>query len=106
MGVHMYRVTLTRKELYEQVWGTPMIKLAKQYCMSDQALRKICKKNDIPIPSVKYRSRKFSGHKVSKTPLLGDPGITISILVRDEAQEIQQKIAKTNPDVMVLNVPA
>ena len=106
MGVHMYRVTLTRKELYEQVWETPMIKLAKQYCMSDQALRKICKKNDIPIPSVKYRSRKFSGHKVSKTPLLGDPGITISILVRDEAQEIQQKIAKTNPDVMVFNVPA
>ena len=106
MGVHMYRVTLTRKELYEQVWETPMIKLAKQYCMSDQALRKICKKNDIPIPSVKYRSRKFSGHKVSQTPLLGDPGITISILVRDEAQEIQQKIAKTNPDVMVFNVPA
>lgn len=106
MGVHMYRVTLTRKELYEQVWETPMIKLAKQYCMSDQALRKICKKNDIPIPSVKYRSRKFSGHKVSKTPLLGDPSITISILVRDEAQEIQQKIAKTNPDVMVFNVPA
>lgn len=106
MGVHMYRVTLTRKELYEQVWETPMIKLAKRYCMSDQALRKICKKNDIPIPSVKYRSRKFSGHKVSKTPLLGDPGITISILVRDEAKEIQQKIAKTNPDVMVFNVPA
>ena len=68
MGVHMYRVTLTRKELYEQVWETPMIKLAKRYCMSDQALRKICKKNDIPIPSVKYRARKFSGHKLSKTP--------------------------------------
>jgi len=36
-------VILTRKELYDQVWSTPMTKLAKSYNLSDNGLRKICK---------------------------------------------------------------
>lgn len=105
MGVYMYEVRLTRKELYEQVWETAMIKLAKQYCMSDQALRKICKKNNIPIPSVMYRSRKYSGHKVSRTPLTGDVYQQISIVVRDGKQNLQKSAPKKMPEIVAITVP-
>ena len=35
-------ITLTRERLYEQVWSRPMIKVAKEYGISDNGLRKIC----------------------------------------------------------------
>lgn len=43
--------SVTRKELYDLVWSTPMIKLAKEFNLSDNGLRKVCKKYNIPIPS-------------------------------------------------------
>lgn len=41
---------LTRLELYEKVWSTPMVVLAKEFNLSDNGLRKICKKHNIPTP--------------------------------------------------------
>jgi len=43
---------ITRKELYNIVWSTPMIKLAARYGISDVALRKKCVKHDIPTPGL------------------------------------------------------
>jgi hypothetical protein len=42
--------TVTRQALYEQVWSMPMTKLAKEYGVSDVALRKACRKANIPLP--------------------------------------------------------
>lgn len=39
--------TVTREQLYEQVWEMPMSQLAKEYGLSDVGLAKICKKLDI-----------------------------------------------------------
>ena len=52
---------LTRAELYEQVWTTPMRRLASQYGLSDVGLAKICKKLDIPRPPVGYWAKKEVG---------------------------------------------
>jgi len=46
----MNNQTLTRKELYDLVWSTPFTTLAKKYLISDNGLRKICLKMDIPLP--------------------------------------------------------
>ncbi len=46
----MEETILTREQLYELVWITPMIQLAKKYDISDNGLRKICKGMDIPLP--------------------------------------------------------
>jgi hypothetical protein len=35
-------ITLTRKELYENVWSQPVKTLAKEYGISDVGLKKIC----------------------------------------------------------------
>jgi len=46
--------TLSREELYEQVWSVPMVRLAKEYGLSDVGLAKIGKKHNIPRPPVCY----------------------------------------------------
>ena len=43
------KITYTREELYEQVWSEAMIRLAPKYGLSDNGLRKICKKLNIPF---------------------------------------------------------
>lgn len=65
----MKTFSLSRQELYEQVWSKPMVTLAKEYSLSDNGLRKICKKNDIPIPPMGYWQKIQYGKKVSKIAL-------------------------------------
>lgn len=60
---------VTRQVLYDQVWSTPMIKLAKEYGISDVALAKICKKFNVPYPWRGYWRRKETGKAVKQPPL-------------------------------------
>lgn len=46
----MEKVTLTRHEFYGLIWSTPLSQLAKTYAISDNGLRKMCKKYKVPIP--------------------------------------------------------
>jgi molybdopterin converting factor small subunit len=62
-------IKFSRKELYDQVWSTPMIKLAKRYGLSDRGLSKICNKHDIPCPPRGYWAKLQAGKKVKKIPL-------------------------------------
>jgi hypothetical protein len=61
--------SLTRKQLYDQVWSEPMSKLAARFGLSDVGLAKICRKHDIPRPPRGYWARQQAGHKVKQTPL-------------------------------------
>lgn len=63
----------TRQELYDLVWSTPMVKLAKEFGLSDVGLRKICVKHGIPTPPLGYWAKLNFGKPVKKTPL-GPPG--------------------------------
>lgn len=50
----MEKVVLTGKELYELVWSNSLKSLSRKYNISDNGLRKICKKNNIPLPKIGY----------------------------------------------------
>ena len=63
------RIRLTRAELYEKVWATPMRTLAKEFGMSDVGLAKICRKHNIPVPPVGYWRKKETGYKVNRPRL-------------------------------------
>jgi hypothetical protein len=65
-------ITLTREELYERVWSTPVSKLAAEFGMSDVGLAKWCKKLDIPRPGLGYWARLAAGQK-PKRPKLPPP---------------------------------
>lgn len=65
----MKTFSLTRQELYEQVWTKPMVTLAKEYSLSDNGLRKICKKYDVPIPPMGHWQKIQFNKKTIKIPL-------------------------------------
>jgi len=67
--VHMSSKTVTRAELYEQVWTTPMSRLAMEYGVSDVALAKTCKRMNIPRPGRGYWARLAAGAKPKRPPL-------------------------------------
>ena len=43
-------IRMSRQELYKKVWSTPVVKLAKQFGLSDVGLAKICKRHNVPRP--------------------------------------------------------
>lgn len=54
---------LTRKELYDLVCSKPMTTLAKEFNLSDNGLRKICKQNNIPLPKIGHWAKIQYGHE-------------------------------------------
>ena len=62
-------ITFTRNELYDKIWNTPTIKLAKDFGLSDVALGKICKKHVIPKPPLGYWAKLMHGKIVARPPL-------------------------------------
>ena len=63
------RIELRRDALYDMVWKTPICRLAKTYGLSDNGLRKVCKKLHVPTPPRGYWAKLRHGHDVSPAPL-------------------------------------
>lgn len=61
--------TLTRKELFDKVWKTPIQRLAKEFNISDVGLAKICKRYNIPRPGIGYWRKKETGKTIIASTL-------------------------------------
>lgn len=61
---------VTRTALYEQVWTTPMMKLATEYRITGTGLAKVCRKANIPVPPRGYWNKLQYGKPVIKRPPL------------------------------------
>jgi len=72
---HSEVITVSRQQLYEEVWATPTVTLAKRYGVSDVALSKICRKHKIPKPSPGHWARVAHDKQVKQQPLpaIDDP---------------------------------
>lgn len=53
-----------REKLYQEVWSEPIITIAPRYNLSDNGLRKKCKKYWIPLPTVGHWAKVRAGQKV------------------------------------------
>ena len=84
----MENIELTRKELYDLVWENPLSKLAKKYSLSDNGLRKVCKKLDIPLPKNGYWQKIQYNKKVSieKLPVNNTVETSITLKFRDNSE--------------------
>ncbi len=84
------KVKLTREELYDLVWSKPFTTLVKEYAYSDNGLRKICKKHNIPTPKgghwAKLKHSKRS-HKIS-LPKADNVIIELALKTGDENKSI------------------
>lgn len=58
--------TITRRELYDLVWATPMTKLAESFGLSDVGLAKICDRHRVPSPPRGYWAKKGAGQRVKQ----------------------------------------
>jgi hypothetical protein len=57
-------LVVSRKDLYQQVWSTPMSRLATEYGISDRGLSKICERLQIPCLPRGYWAKKAAEKKV------------------------------------------
>lgn len=62
-------VKLTRQQLHQEVWKTPIHRLSEKYGLSDVGLAKACKRMDIPRPPRGYWRKKETGLEVHRAPL-------------------------------------
>jgi len=65
----LQKTTFERQKLFDEVWATPVTKLANDYGLSDVGLRKICVSLDIPMPPRGHWAKLAAGKKVPKPPL-------------------------------------
>ena len=64
----MAPLTLTRQQLYDRVWTTP-VHMARELGISDRGLGKLCARKDIPVPPRGWWAKKAHGKRVKQTPL-------------------------------------
>jgi hypothetical protein len=65
----MPTISLTRQQLYDRAWTTPLDALAKELGLSGRGLGKLCDRHDIPVPPRGRWTKKTAGHRVRQTPL-------------------------------------
>jgi hypothetical protein len=75
-------IALTREQLYERVWSTPMTRLAREFGLSDVGLAKICRKHGIPRPPRGHWARLEHGKPVRQATLpdMEDEGLRTVVI--------------------------
>jgi hypothetical protein len=71
--VNAMSTTLTRDQLYQRVWETPIDTLRKEFGISNVALGKICRHRQIPVAPRGYWAKKYAGHRMKPPPHLPMP---------------------------------
>ena len=84
-------IIFQREDLYKKVWEKALMLVAADYGLSDNGLKKICNKMNIPIPYNGYWAKFKHGKDVFKTPLPAlKPGdLETYKLEIEEKQEIE-----------------
>jgi hypothetical protein len=92
--------TLTRQELYDRVWQTPMVKIAAEYGISGRGLAKLCERYEIPVPGRGHWAMKKAGYEVEQDPLPADPSPDTPVQIsgdptpeREEHPDVAAQIA-------------
>ncbi len=89
----MENQSFSRKELYDLVWSAPMLTLSKKYNISDTGLRKICIRQNIPIPKAGYWQKIQFGKKVTliSLPISDSKEEIITLKIRGENEKLKTK---------------
>jgi len=96
---------MSREQLYDAVWTTPVMRLSKKYGLSDVGLAKLCKRYQIPRPGVGYWAKLKSGFPEPRTPLppVNDPKLeTISLTELPPATEVEEPRYAVDDEVNAL----
>ena len=67
-------ITVERRALYEEVWKSPIYRIADRLGISGAEVRKTCDALAIPVPAHNYWPRIQAGHVIHPIPLPDYPG--------------------------------
>src|SRR5260221_2615646 len=88
--------TISRKQLYDLVSSTPLLTLSKKYFISDNGLRKICKRMNIPLPKAGHWMKLQFGRKVSIKALSekyeGDTEVELKIRGENDTVSLKNEL--------------
>jgi hypothetical protein len=110
----MKEVILTRKELYDLAWSSPISLISKRYIISYNELRKISYNLNIPLPKAGHWKKLEAGKSVTieELPVSHSKHNEIKLLLREEGDEnylspidALKKEIESNPK-LPLTVPA
>ncbi len=92
--------SISREQLYEAVWSTPIVVLSKRYGLSDVGLAKVCRRYQVPRPGRGYWAKLRSGWPEPKTPLpaVTDPKLQVVSLAElpPEVDLPEERLAEDN----------
>lgn len=89
----MSRAQVSRSKLYARVWETPLSRLAPELGLSDNGLRKLCQRHNIPVPARGYWARLAAGQQVKPSALPhpeDDPALQLPS-ARDVARQLEAR---------------
>lgn len=73
LSIATEEISLSRKDLYEAVWGAPLLVLAKRWGVSDVAIGKACRRLKIPLPGRGYWAKANVGLQKARPALPASP---------------------------------
>lgn len=83
---------LTRRELYDLVWTTPIDVLATRYDISNVGLAKLCRRESVPVPPRGYWQKRAAGvptrqSRLPTFPKVRDDVVVATLAARADAPE-------------------
>jgi hypothetical protein len=88
----MEKITLNRKQLYENVWSVPIKELCQQYDIDENGLVKICKRLNVPVPETSHWKKIAAGKKTKSLPLPEKAkGVESLVLYKRDDARLQQE---------------
>ncbi|MES5488826.1 hypothetical protein QMZ05_39305 [Bradyrhizobium sp. INPA03-11B] len=92
--------TVSREELYQQVWSQPMTKVAAEYGVTGTALKKTCIRHRIPTPDRGYWAKLQHGKPVRKVslPKLADTKLDRIRISGTAAERLPEQVRKAGTE--------
>ena len=87
----MEQITLTREELYRQIWEQPLSILARKYMYSEASFRNLCISMSIPVPREGHWEKIRSGKQVTTPALSANYQGPATVTFQTRAEKVKQK---------------
>ena len=88
----IYLLSISRKDLYDEVWSVGMTKAAKKLDIPYHNLKKACVDHGIPLPTQSYWSQLYMGNEKPSQPKLPNAEDNVVITIK-KAKKNQVKLA-------------
>lgn len=84
-------LSISRKDLYDEIWSVGMTKAAKKLDIPYEKLKKACVNHDIPLPTQSYWSKLYMGNEKPSQPELPNAEDSVVITIK-KAKKQQVKL--------------